>query len=501
MAPTADAQSAVLLAVSELLGREVALDDLLRTLIDRIRPAMEADRATLYLVDHGKGELFSKVADLPELPEIRLRVGQGVAGHVASTGEVVNVPTTSQDPRFFKGVDQKTGYRTESMLVAPIKDRKGTIIGVVQLLNKRGGPFTHQDEETLAVLAAQAAVAIEATTLYAQLFRPAAEAQEPLPVSDRFNRIVGESEPMRQVYRLTAKAAASQATVLIRGESGTGKELFARAVHVNSPRKAGPFVKVDCAALPESLIENELFGHERGAYTSADQKASGKFDLAAGGTIFLDEVGELPLGVQGKLLRVLQDREFERVGGSRTLTADVRVVAATNRDLEVQVAQGRFRADLYYRIKVVELRLPPLRVRGADDIARLARHFVAQAARRHGRAAPALSPATLQRLTAYVWPGNVRELENCLESAVVIMDGEVVLPEHLPLPECASSPGPAPGPPPLPVVARPLAEVERDHILAVLASVKGNRSEAARVLDIGRNTLARKLQAYGVGDG
>jgi Nif-specific regulatory protein len=517
---------AILGAVGGLLGREIAIDDLLLRLVDRIAQEMSADRGTIYLVDRARGELFSKAAHLPELEEIRLAIGQGVAGHVARTGERVNVPTVGGELRFFAGVDERTGYRTESMLAVPVRDRTGEIIGVVQLLNKRGGHFTRADEERLVSLAGQAALAIEATTVYPELAAPREEA---LPLAARFNRIVGESEALRAACKLTAKAAASEATVLIRGESGTGKELFARAVHVNSRRTEGPFIKVDCAALPATLIENELFGHERGAYTSADQRAPGKFEQAAGGTIFLDEIGELPVAVQGKLLRVLQDREFERIGGGRPVKADVRVVAATNRDLEKLVAEGLFRADLYYRIKVVEIRLPSLRTRGPLDIARLARHFVLGAARRHGRVTPTVAEGTLSRLVAYPWPGNVRELENCIESAVVIMDGDVLLPEHLPLPERPSMPGdavldagPSGGmmPPPLERAAartphvpgvstrapespaaltrgapiRTLAEVERDHILAVLEHAQQNRSVAAKLLGIGRNTLARKLK-------
>lgn len=511
----------VLFAVHELVGREVALDDLLRVMIDRTRTAMNADRCTIYLVDHGKGELFSKMAHLPELPEIRLKVGQGVAGHVAQSGQAVNVPTAAADARFFRGVDEKTGYRTESMLCVPMKDRHGRIIGVVQLLNKLVGTFTQEDQATLSALAQECAQALESTTLYAELTRAPDPAAESVPLADRFNRIVGESEPMRAVYRLTTRAAASQATVLITGESGTGKELFARAVHVNSPRRAGPFVKVDCAALPHSLIENELFGHERGAYTGADRNAVGKFDQAAGGTIFLDEIGELPPSVQGKLLRVLQDREFDRVGGTRTVQADVRVVAATNRDLEKMVAEGRFRADLYYRIKVVELRLPSLRQRGADDISRLARHFAVQASRRHGRPQPTLSRLAMDRLCRYPWPGNVRELENCMESAVVIMEGSEIQSEHLPLagrprtvtgtvgvvnipvvPAGSDDPdddvaAPLPTDGSVPQV-KTLATVEREHVLRVLEQVAGNRSVAARLLGIGRNTLMRKLKDYGM---
>ncbi|MBI5548608.1 MAG: sigma 54-interacting transcriptional regulator, partial [Deltaproteobacteria bacterium] len=272
--------SAVLLAMSELLGREVALEDLLRALVDRIRLVLDADRGSIFLVDHGKREVFSKAAHLPELPEIRLPLGPGIVGHVAATGEVVNVDGAKGDSRFFRGIDEQTGYETSSILAAPIRDRAGTIVGVVQLLNKHGGHFGREDERLLETLGIQAGVVIEGTTLYAELLRSPHEALEPVPLSDRFNRIVGESEPMRRVYRLVTKAAVSEATVLLCGESGTGKELFARAVHVNSPRRDHPLVKVDCAALPTSLIENELFGHERGAFTSADQKSTGKFDQA-----------------------------------------------------------------------------------------------------------------------------------------------------------------------------------------------------------------------------
>jgi Nif-specific regulatory protein len=292
--------------------------------------------------------------------------------------------------------------------------------------------------------------------------------------------------------------------VLLRGESGCGKELFARAVHVNGPRRDKPFVKVDCAALPASLIENELFGHEKGAFTGADHRVPGKFEAADAGTVFIDEIGELPLPVQGKLLRVLQDREFERVGGTQTLKVDVRIVAATNRDLAKMVAEGKFREDLYYRIKVVELVLPPLRERGGEDIERLTAHFIAASAKRHRLPVPRLSAAALERLKRYRWPGNVRELENCIESAVVLSEGEI-LEEHLPLPKVVSAP-PASTPigdamaPEGTGELLPLAEVEKRHILRVLDSVKGNRTAAAKVLQIGRNTLGRKLKEYGIAD-
>ena len=290
---------------------------------------------------------------------------------------------------------------------------------------------------------------------------------------------------------------------------------------------------MDCASLPETLIENELFGHERGAFTGADMPSLGRFDQARGGTIFLDELGEMPLAVQGKLLRVLQDRAFDRVGGTTAVTTDARIVAATNRNLELLVEEGRFRGDLYYRVKVVELVLPPLRSRGGDDILRLAHHFVRTSARRHGRYPLRLSPALQEKLTAYPWPGNVRELEHTIESAVVTSEDSVLRVDDVVLPERPlrlnalhdgrprepefSTPSPdvsarvpwaneAPrgdssivvepdtDEPPL----EPLAEVERRHILAVLQRVGGHRSRAALVLGIGRNTLTRKLKQYGL---
>jgi Nif-specific regulatory protein len=496
-----DDPSAILLAVGSVAQREIAIEDLLRRIVDTMAARIGADRGTMYLLDRGKGELVSKAAHLPELEEIRLAVGQGIAGDVAKRGEVVNVPVVSAEQRFYAGVDALTGYRTESLLAAPMRDHAGEVLGVVQLLNKRGGAFSRDDERRLEGFARQAALLIEATTMYEELARAPASELAPVPLAAQFNRIIGESEKLREACRLTGKAAASQATVLVRGESGTGKELFARAIHVNSPRSEGPLVKVDCAALPESLVDNELFGHERGAYTGADQFAQGKFDAAKGGTIFLDEIGELPLAVQGKLLRVLQDREFLRVGGTAPVAADVRVVAATNRPLERMVKERRFREDLYFRIKVVEIALPPLRERGKRDIVRLAHHFAVAAAKRHGRGAPQLTPEAIDRLCAYPWPGNVRELENCIESAVVITDGDRIGAGDLPLPERPPSFGPSKPPSGRTVEddeVLPLAEVERRHILAVLKKADDNQSVAAKLLGIGRNTLARKLKAYGL---
>ncbi|HVE87073.1 MAG TPA: sigma-54-dependent Fis family transcriptional regulator [Myxococcales bacterium] len=518
MQRTADS-SQVLLSVGGMVGQEVNLDELLQALVDRVAATMEADRGTLYLLDPARQELFSRAGHLPEISQIRLKMGQGVAGHVAQTGASVRMPDDAGQVRFFADIDKMTGYRTTSMVAAPLRDRDQAIFGVVAVLNKRGADhFSLEDQKRLEDLAAQISTALEATSLYQELQR--AREQPGAPVGYYFNRIIGESPLMTGVYKVVQKAAGTDATVLVRGESGSGKELIARAVHVNSPRREKPFVKVDCAALPPTLIENELFGHEKGAFTGADHRQEGKFEVAHGGTVFIDELGELPQSVQGKLLRVLQDREFERVGGTQTIRVDVRIVAATNRDLARMVQEGRFREDLYYRIKVVEVVLPPLRARGPEDIERLARHFIAQAAKRHRLPAmPRLSPGALEQLQHYRWPGNVRELENCMESAAVLTEGEI-LAEHLPLPNLdriVPTPVPAapmgrggvPMLPPMPVAVAvdsapaellPLAEVEKRHILRVLDACKGNRTAASKALQIGRNTLARKLKEYGFAD-
>jgi Nif-specific regulatory protein len=485
----------VLRSVAELIDRPVTKDQLLKAMVDRVREELDAERGTLFLIDSQTGELVSRVAHLPELQEIRLPAGQGLAGHVALSGESLRLPEASQDERFFRGIDQQTGFVTRSVLTVPVRDRGGTIRGVLQLLNRRGGPFEPGHEIRAAELAAQVAEALELTSL-----RPAADQAPGLLLDGPFNHIIGASPPMQALYERMLAAATTDATVLLRGESGTGKSLVARAVHENSARRAGPLVHVDCVALPAGLIESELFGHERGAFTGADQRMPGKFERAEKGTLFLDEIGDLPLGLQGKLLRFLQDRSFERLGGRGALEADVRVISATHADLEAAVAAGAYRRDLYYRLRVVELTVPPLRERGPGDVALLAEHFLQRYARRHRRPVRALGPAALQRLQAHTWPGNVRELEHCLESAVVLCREEILEIRHLSLPTSADDEPTQEEPAPRGASAAgypagtPLCEVELDHLRRTLAACGGNRSEAAKRLGIGRNTLARKLR-------
>jgi DNA-binding NtrC family response regulator len=306
------------------------------------------------------------------------------------------------------------------------------------------------------------------------------------------NNLIGNSPPMRRVFDIVDQVAASKATVLVCGESGTGKELVASAIHDRSPRAQAPFVRVHCAALAETLLESELFGHERGAFTGANQRKDGRFQLAHGGTLFLDEIGEISPSVQVKLLRFLQEHELERVGGTQTIHVDVRVIAATNRNLRDEVARGRFREDLYYRLKVVELTMPRLRDR-PTDIASLAHHFLERFARENGKTIVGFSPECLELLAAHDWPGNVRELENAVESAVVLTPLSVIEPHSLPRDlrskELARSACPA-------IPGSKLADIERYAILETLAAVGGSTSKAAEVLGISSRTIQYRLHQY-----
>ena len=304
--------------------------------------------------------------------------------------------------------------------------------------------------------------------------------------------LLGASPAMQRVYQMVRQVAAARATVLITGESGTGKGEVARALHGLSPRKDAPFVALHCAALAESLLESELFGHEKGAFTGADKKRIGRIEQADGGTLFLDEIGEIPAATQIKLLRVLQDRTFERVGGNETIKVDVRVVAATNKSLTEEVRERRFREDLYYRLNVVHIDMPPLRQRG-NDVVLLAEHFLRRFARENSRRIDGFSDVARAKLAQHCWPGNVRELENAIERAVVFTEGDLVEAEALPF---DAAPATIEGGPRIPGAT--MAELEKHAILATLEAVGGSTSRAADMLDISARTIQYRLHEYGV---
>ena len=330
-----------------------------------------------------------------------------------------------------------------------------------------------------------------------ELIRKHRELQEEIQRLERrkSGEMLGKSLAITRIFERIEQVAPTRAGVLITGESGTGKELVANAIHAQSPRKNAPFIKVHCAALPESLLESELFGHEKGAFTGAASQRKGRFELADGGTIFLDEIGEIDKFTQVKILRVLQEKEFERVGGEKTLTVDVRILAATNRNLENETANGNFRQDLYYRLNVVNIAMPPLRER-VEDIALLAAQFIKESAAENGKDIQGIGPKALTRLQAYSWPGNIREFRNIIESAVVLGKGKYIDIEDLPSHIREGSDDSIVAVP----VGIPFTEVEKLVLRANINVFGGNKSRAADALGIGRRTLHRKIQEYGLED-
>jgi len=376
----------------------------------------------------------------------------------------------------------------------------GTIETAVQAMQQGAYDFITKPF-TPDVLRAKVEKGLELSSARRQVERLSArtEALESDAASAHGNLLVGDSEPMQRLVAMVRKAAATDATVFVRGESGTGKELVARMLHQLSPRKDGPFVVVHCAALAETLLESELFGHERGAFTGAVKRKLGRFELADGGTLFLDEIGEIPHSVQTKLLRVLQEKEIQRVGGEETLKVDVRVVSATHRDLQAEVKAGRFREDLYYRLHIVPLQIPPLRER-PEDVTALARYFVAKHAPRVNKRVKGLEDSALRALARYAWPGNVRELENVIEQSLVFAESETLSETDLPPHLTGASPRTDTGLP-VPMGDRPLPDIledlERQLIARAYEKAGGVKTETARLLGIKTSALYYKLEKYG----
>jgi Nif-specific regulatory protein len=413
----------VLHDVSKVLSVATDLSKAFTSALLVLRSHLDLENGTVSLFDPVTGEVFIEAA--PEMPDEerilgRLRPGEGIVGRVFQAGVPVAVPDLAEEPAFLNRTGSWRNHREDrrALYALPLREARGTLGVLTAERRWAAGPFSFDaDLKLLGIVAAMLAARLRLHRLEDPKARALEEAPPVLPRRDRFRGIIGGSARWREVLDVVARVAPSRATVLLRGESGTGKEVVARALHDSGPRAERPFVAVSCAALPEALLESELFGHEKGAFTGAAQARAGRFELADGGTLFLDEVGELPLAAQVKLLRAIQERQFERVGGRRTVTVDVRLVAATNRDLEEAVRAGTFRLDLYHRLQVVEIALPPLRER-REDVPLLAASFLDELAAEHGRRL-AFAPDAMELLVAHDWPGNVRQLRNTIERLVV----------------------------------------------------------------------------------
>jgi Nif-specific regulatory protein len=460
-------------------------------------------RVVLTVTDQKTGAMFIENSwGLSEEERVRgvYRVGEGITGLVAQEGESKIVPRLADEPEFLN----RTGSRTDedlsrlSFICVPIKVGRETLGTLsVDLLNPELRPLD-EDAELLTIVGAMIAQSVllhRARSIEnMELREENRRLQEQLVEKYKPEHIVGNSHAMQEVYTLIRKVAGKSTAVLILGESGTGKELVASALHYMSPRSSGPLVRVNCAAIPENLAESELFGHEKGAFTGAIAQRLGRFEEAAGGTIFLDEVGELSLAIQAKLLRALQEHEIERVGGDGPISVDVRVIAATNRDLAQMVKEGDFREDLFYRLNVFPIQLPPLRDRGSD-ILLLADFFIEKYAKLNAVPVRRVSTPAIDALMAYHWPGNVRELENVIERALILSDDGVIHAYHLPptLQSADSSGTRYRG-----SLESKLQTVERELIVESLKASQGNMAEAARELGISERVMALRVKAYGI---
>jgi Nif-specific regulatory protein len=488
------------------------LDQMLEAIFQKIKSAFHIEGVSIALHNPAKQEFYffrtvengattiSQGNHLPTFPD-----DKGIAGWVMRN-EAVLVNDVSTDPRVYNDLATGDDFVTRSMICVPLRTRK-RFLGVLYTLNKISGKFSEQDKNLLEVLSGIIAVSLENARLYGELkghLRTLEEEKRHLLSQARaqsgFDEIIGSSPAMRRLFDLIEKVLDTTTTVLIQGETGTGKELIARIIHYNGPLKDKPFVVENCGALPEPLLESELFGHVRGAFTGAVNDKKGLFEIADGGTIFLDEIGELPLTMQVKLLRIIQEGEFRPVGGSRTQRVNVRLIASTNRNLEEEVAKGNFRQDLFYRINVFQISPPPLRER-KDDIVLLASHFLEKYARKNNRPVPHITPKSMDLLCNFDWPGNVRELENEMERALTMAAGKPRIsadllsdkirraqPEYLlHLPENKSG-----------SLKHAVINMERQMIEQALKNARGNRTQAAKALGLSRQGLLNKIAAYEV---
>ena len=493
----------LLFEISQTLDRSMDLRDEVGSVLKAIAKHTGMVRGTLTLLNRETGEIFIEAAqglsDM-QLRRGRYKPGEGVTGRVVESGRPMVIPRVSEEPSFLNRTQSRNlGKEDISFICVPIK-MGNEVIGALSVDHLFAGSVSlDEDVRLLSIIASMIAQAVrlrrEAQEERQRLLDENSRLNEELRARFRPTNIIGNSSAMQAVFNLIDQVAKSDATVLIRGESGVGKELVAHAIHFNSLRASKPFIRVNCAALPESVISSELFGHEKGAFTGAIAQRKGRFELANGGTIFLDEIGDLSATTQIHLLRVLQEHEFERVGSSETIKIDVRVLTATNRDLEALMREWTFRQDLYYRLNVFPIHIPPLRER-RTDILLLADYFVEKYAKSLNKNVRRVATSATDMLTRYHWPGNVRELENCIERAVILTNDDSIHGHHLP-PTLQATEA-ATGTVERSILQGSIEGLERDMLIEALRNARGNKAKAARALGLTERVIGLRVERYGI---
>jgi transcriptional regulator with GAF, ATPase, and Fis domain len=423
-----------LIEISTLINSNYSdIQSLLTQILESAGRLTDGEAPSLLLLNEENNKLYFEIAlgsKGPEVKKFSLNLGEGIAGWVAEHNTSCIVNDVDNDPRFFSDISKQIKFKTNSILAVPMRI-KDKCVGVLEIINKKDGKlFNDEDLIWLEILANQAAIAIQNARSFEKARKEIYQLQDQIQTDKGYHTFIGKSKNIQEKLEITYRIASTDSSVLILGESGVGKELFAEQIHLNSKRHDRPFIRVNCAALPETLLESELFGHIKGAFTDATNDRIGRFELADTGTIFLDEIGDLPLSLQSKLLRVIQHKIFEKLGSSHPQKVDVRIIAATNKDIEAAVESGEFRADLYYRLNVLPLQIPPLRDR-QGDILELAAFFLARFNREIKKQIKGFTNDAIEEIMAHPWPGNIRELENAVERAVVFCQDNYIRPADL----------------------------------------------------------------------
>ncbi len=485
-----------ILEIAQQWNRTKEMEPLLVEMAEAATRLLDADRASIFLWDKPDKVLVGRPALGVEGNELRIGDDVGVVGQVVRTGQPRRIDRSFDQDQIGRQVDELLNYQTHNLLCVPLRSVEGEMLGAFEVINKRGtGDFTNEDQEGLIELAGHAAVALENTQERQQLLATHRQMTEE---ATQGAQLIGESPAIDALRSTIRRVADTDLALLVLGENGTGKEVVARLTHYLGRRRDQPLIAVNCAAISETLLESELFGHEQGAFTDAREARAGKFELASGGTLFLDEIGDLSPGGQAKLLRVLEEKVVVRVGGSTPIHTDARVIAATNQDLSQMVREKKFREDLFFRLNVVTIELPPLRDR-PQDVLLLARHFLRDFAIKARRKELTLSEGAERRLTMHAWPGNVRELRNVMERVAYLTQSDIVEPEELVLSRSTKEEGEGWVPLDL-TLADATGMFQSEYIRKAIGRSEHNMSEAAKQLGLHRSNLYRKMRQLGMSD-